>query len=170
MSARNLAALAFSIKAAISAVVAYYAFGLFNLPGIIWAPVSAVIVIQTDLNPSFKASLLRVAANLIGGFVGACTSVIIGQTTLALAIGVLLTGMACHLARLDEALRPAYAATVIVVLGAGSSAWFGSLDRLLGVTIGCVSTLVVTFLFDRIVGKSFTTAENARQDPHPGGE
>lgn len=153
MRNEHLGALIFSCKAAVSAVVAYYSFGLFHLGGVIWAPISAVIVTQPTLHPSIRASLMRVAANTIGAFIGAVLTTLVGYSLLSMAIGVVLTGLVCHFAKLDEAaLRPAYAAVVIVTLSNETPAWFGSMDRVLGVTVGCLSALAVGFVFSKISG------------------
>jgi len=119
------------------------------LPGAIWAPVSAVIVTQPELHPSFKASLLRVVTNLIGAFIGAAVHSVIDKAPLALAIGVVLTGLACHFAKLGDATRTAYAAVVIVTLSTEPHAWAGSMDRVFGVTLGCVAAIAVGIVFDR---------------------
>ena len=141
-------AFVFSLKAACSAVVALLCFDLFHLPGAIWAPVSAVIVTQPKLHSSFKASLLRVAANLVGAVVGAVATACTGHELLALAVGVLATGLVCHFAKLDDALRPAFAAVVIVTLSSEPHVWRGSLDRVLGVTTGCLASLAVGLAFN----------------------
>src|SRR5580693_4543104 len=107
---KPLEALVFSAKAAVSAVVAVLAFNLTGLTGAGWAAVSAVIVSQPSIHPSFRASLTRVTANLIGACLGAVMSALLGHTLLSLACGVLITGLVCHFLKLDDALRPAYAA------------------------------------------------------------
>lgn len=147
----HLDALTFSCKAAVSAVVADLSFGLFHLNGVIWAPISAVIVTQPTMHPSIRASLMRVAANTIGAFIGAILATVVGYSLLSMAIGVVVTGLVCHFAKLDEAaLRPAYAAVVIVTLSNETHAWFGSMDRVLGVTVGCLSALAVGSVFSII--------------------
>jgi uncharacterized membrane protein YgaE (UPF0421/DUF939 family) len=139
----------FTAKAAISAVLAVLVFDFFGLPGDLWAAISAVIVTQPSLHPSVKASLTRVVAKLIGAFTGAALSTILGQSLLAQAIGVQLTGLICHFTRLDDAARPAYAAVVIVIFATGKSVWSGSLDRVFAVLIGCLCALAVGFVFDK---------------------
>src|SRR5438067_2042067 len=116
-------AFVFSFKAAISAVVSFVCFGLLGLPGASWAALSAVIVTQPTLHPSFRASLYRLAANVVGGGIGAVLASIFGGTVLSLAIGVLLTGLVCHFAHLDDGLRAAYAAVVIVMMTQSTSVW-----------------------------------------------
>ena len=147
----HIDALLFSAKAAVSALLAVWCFGLFHLNGMVWAPISAVIVTQPTLHPSVRASLYRVAANLIGAFIGAALITAIGRPMVSMAVGVLLTGLACYFAKLDDAVRPAYAAVVIVTLGSETHAWVGSMDRVLGVTVGCVCALAVGFVFSKVL-------------------
>ena len=142
-------ALVFACKAAVSAIVAVVVFNITGLPGSVWAAVSAVIVTQPTLHPSVKASLTRVVANLIGAFTGAALSTSIGHTLLCLGLGVLLTGLICHFTRLDDVLRPAYAAVVIVIFAGEKSAWSGSLDRVFAVVLGCLCALAVGLIFAR---------------------
>jgi uncharacterized membrane protein YgaE (UPF0421/DUF939 family) len=142
-------ALIFSAKAAMAAVAAVLLFGLTGLAGGIWAAVSAVIVTQPSMHPSVRASLTRVIANLIGASVGAVISLALGHHLLALAVGVLVTGMVCHFTKLDDALRPAYAAVVIVIMSADAQGWRGSLDRVLAVFLGCFCALAVGFVADK---------------------
>lgn len=143
-------ALIFSAKASVSALIALLLFRLTGRPGDVWAAVSAVIVTQPSLHPSVRASLTRVIANLIGASIGLIMAISLRQELLSLAVGILLTGMACHFIRLDDALRPAYAAVIIVIMSPDQNHWHDSLDRMLAVIMGCVCTLVVGFVFDKI--------------------
>ena len=142
----------YSSKAAVSAVVAYLAFGLFHLPGAIWALVSAVVCRHAAEIASVVSRLrwLRVAANLIGAGIGAVASALLGHTLLSLGAGIFLTGVVCFFSRLEDAIRPAFAAVVIVALSSEPSVWAGSLDRVTGVMTGCVAALVVGAAFDRV--------------------
>lgn len=151
MPSRHFEAVIFSTKAAVATVVAALCYNFFDLPGAPWvAAVSAVLVTQPDLHASFQASFMRVLANLAGAFGGAALLVITGQPLVAMAIGVMLTGLICYLLKLDDALRPAFVAVIIVTLIGENSKWHSSLDRVIGVVIGCVCALAVGFLFDKI--------------------
>jgi hypothetical protein len=153
MQSRHFEAVIFSTKAATATVVAALCYKLFELPGAPWvAAVSAVLVTQPDLHSSFKASLLRVVANLTGAFGGAFLLVVTGQPIVAMAIGVLLTGLVCYLLKQDDALRPAFVAVIIVTLIGEHSKWHNSTDRVIAVVIGCGCALVVGFLFDKLSG------------------
>jgi uncharacterized membrane protein YgaE (UPF0421/DUF939 family) len=138
-----------SAKAAVSAVVAVLFCDLVHLPQAGWAAVSAVIVTQPSLHPSARASLMRVIANLIGAFVGAAVSSLAGHSLWALGAGILLTGLTCHLARAGDALRPAFAAVVIVIFTNGAGAWQDSMQRVLAVVTGCAAALAIGWVSDK---------------------
>jgi len=66
MPPRHFEAIIFSAKAAAAAFFAVMCYIFSNLPGAVWAAISAVLVTQTSLHSSWKASLTRVIANLVG--------------------------------------------------------------------------------------------------------
>jgi len=151
MQSRHFEAVIFSTKAAVATVVAALCYQFFEMPGASWvAAVSAVLVTQSDLHASFKASLMRVVANLAGAFGGAVLLAVIGQPVTAMAVGVMVTGLACYLLKQDDALRPAFVAVILVTLIGGDNEWHSSLARVAAVIIGCVCALVVGFLFDKL--------------------
>ena len=163
MPSRHLEAVIFSAKAAVASVSAALCYEFLTLPGTPWvAAVSAVLVTQPSLHSSFKASLLRVVANLAGAFGGAVLLALISQPLVAMAIGVMVTGLVCYALKLDDALRPAFVAVIIVTLIGENSKWHNSLDRVAAVIIGCACALIVGFLFDKIsnLGKTNTKEES----------
>jgi uncharacterized membrane protein YgaE (UPF0421/DUF939 family) len=154
MQAPHFEALAFSAKAAVSAVVGVLAYRYANLPGSVWVvAVSAVIVTQPTLDSSLQASLLRVVANLAGAVCGAILGLLIGHPLAAMALGIMVMGMACHLLKQDDMLRPAAVAVILVTLAGESGQWDALRNRVLGVAVGCASALVVGFVFDKILGR-----------------
>lgn len=137
----------------------------FAVPGGPWvAAVSAVLVTQADLDASWKASLLRVAANLAGAFGGAVLLEIIDQPIVAMALGVLITGLACYVLKQDDALRPSFVAVIIVTLFGGESGWHNLTNRVLGVVVGCACALIIGFLFDKL-GAGFKQLEQVQKKP-----
>ena len=150
-------------------MVAVVAFDMFNLPGGVWAPVSAVIVTQPRLHPSLKLSLTRVVANLIGAFVGALMIALTAHNVIAMTVGVIVTGMICYAAKLEDAIRPAYAAVVIVTLSSEPHVWAGSMDRVLAVTLGCVAALLVGLGFD-LASRVFSPASAIEDEKQSGAE
>jgi uncharacterized membrane protein YgaE (UPF0421/DUF939 family) len=153
MQPRHFEAIIFSVKAAIAAVAAALGYIFFGLPGGPWvAAVSAVLVTQPNLHSSLKASLMRVLANLAGAFGGAALGVALGHPIPAMAIGVMLAGLICYLLKQDDALRPAAVAVIIVTLSGENIEWKSSMNRVVGVVIGCAFAMVVGFLFDKLSG------------------
>jgi uncharacterized membrane protein YgaE (UPF0421/DUF939 family) len=154
MHPRHFEAIIFSVKATVATVVAVLAYRFIDLPGAPWvAAVSAVLVTQPDLHSSWKASGQRVAANLAGAFGGAVLLALTRQPVVAMAIGVMLTGLVCYFLDQDDAQRPAFVAVIIVTLIGGKSGWNSSFSRVLGVIIGCICALIVGFLFDKFTGR-----------------
>ena len=147
---RHLEAATFSAKAAVSALAGVVSYQFVHLPGSAWvAAVSAVVVTQPTLHSSFKASLLRVAANLAGAFGGAALSLVIGHPLAAMTIGILLTGLAGYALKQDDRLRPAFVAVILVTLTGETGQWRTSLNRVAGVMAGCVCAVAVGFLLDK---------------------
>ena len=151
MPPRHFEAVLFSAKAAVAAVLAALGYEFIQLPGMPWvAAVSAVLVTQPNLHSSWQASLMRVVANLAGAFGGAVLLAATGQPVVAMALGVMTTGLVCYFLKQDDALRPAFVAVVIVTLIGEHDKWHSSLDRVLAVIVGCGCALAVGFLFDKL--------------------
>ncbi len=161
---RHLSGIIFSLKATIGAVIAALVYQRLGLPGGPWvAAVSAVLVTQPDLDASLKASLLRVVANLAGAFGGAVLLAIIGQPIVAMAVGVMITGLVCYLLRQDDALRPSFVAVIIVTLFGGSNHWHNSANRVEGVLLGCGCALVVGLAFHLFTARLNISGSDPKQ-------
>jgi uncharacterized membrane protein YgaE (UPF0421/DUF939 family) len=114
------------------------------------AAVSAVLVTQPSLHSSFKASWLRVIANLAGAFGGAALGMTIGNPLAAMAVGIMLAGLICYLLKQDDALRPAAVAVIIVTLSGANAEWRSSMNRVIAVIIGCAIAMLGGFLSDKL--------------------
>jgi len=68
----------------------------------------------------------------------------------AMAAGVMFTGLVCYLLKLDDLLRPAFVAVVLVTLIGGTDKWHSSLNLAAAVVIGCLCALAAGFLFDKL--------------------
>ncbi len=157
MQPRHLDALILSVKAAVSALVTVLAYDGLKIPGTAtWAAISAVLVVQPGLHPSLKASLIRSFANLVGALLGAGLFFLFQNPLPAMCLGVLLTGLICYAARLDDALRPAYAAVIIVTYTVSNTGDHITepLDRIFAVLIGCACSLAVSFIMDKLTARA----------------
>ncbi len=150
----TLAAFIYTCKAAIAAALSIALCEWFQLPWGVWAAVSALIVIQPSLHPSLRASLVRVAANLIAAGVGSALHAVINVPLVDLVLGIMAVGMICHHTKLDDGLRAGYAAIAIVTLTMQDNTLQGAVNRVVSVIIGCVCAVLVNVLFDKFSGKS----------------
>jgi len=170
INTRTSEAVIYSLKGAVSAMLAVAASEAAGLPGGSWAAVSAVIVTQPSLHPSVRASWMRVLANLVAAIVAAGVVTGFGHGTIALGLGVLVTGILCYCTRIEEAVRSAYAAVVILIIAPGNAGILGGpLGRVLGVMLGCAAALVVGWVFDRLSG-TLSAPGGERQPSHDPGE
>ena len=139
-----------SCRAAVAAVLALGLYKLTTLPDAGWAAVSAVVVMQPTLHTSMRASMLRVGSNFIGALSGAVLIGAFGVNFLSLSLAIVVTGVACHYAKLEEALRSAFVSVVIVTLSTAGNRWEAPLHRLVAVLIGCSVAVAVSLCFDQI--------------------
>jgi len=165
MPSRHSEAFIFSVKAAVSAVVAVLVCDLLRLPAPIWGAVSAVLVSQPSVHSSARTALTRVIANLLGAFCGAVFTMSVGYELPALALGVMFTGLACYYLKADEAMRPAFAAVVIVTMNNDPDKWTGSWNRVIEVTVGCLCALAVGGLFALAFGRAKPVANSVPPPP-----
>jgi len=168
MQERHFEAVTFSSKATISALISVVVHNLLHLPGLPWvAAVSAVIVTQPTLHSSVKASLLRVVANISGALLGALLSLLIGHPLGAMAVGIMLTGLACYALKQDDMLRPAFVAVILVTLAGETARWQTSALRVAGVINGCVCALAVGFVVDQLLKHVKLQPEEKSSKPGP---
>ena len=153
MESRHFDGIIFSTKAATAALLAAVCWQTLKMPTAPWAAaVSAVLVTQPSLHSSLRASIMRVIANLAGAFGGAALSILLGHPFVAMAAGVMITGLVCYLLKQDDALRPAFVAVIIVTITDESLRWQGCVNRVIAVVVGCLCAVLIGFLFDKISG------------------
>jgi uncharacterized membrane protein YgaE (UPF0421/DUF939 family) len=84
------AAFVFAAQAALCALLVPVVFNVAHWPGITWALVSSVLILQPGLRLSVAASLTRFVANMLGAGVGTLLGMTLGETSFSvgLALGV----------------------------------------------------------------------------------
>ena len=128
------------MAAAIS-TVAYQALGLKHG---YWAPISAIIVLQSNLGRSIRASTDRLIGTAIGAAIAATVWWALGRNALALALAVFITFCLCILLRLENSLRLAGVTNAIVLLVSDGTPWQTGVNRFLDVALGILVALAVT--------------------------
>jgi len=133
-----------AVKTSLSAMLALYLAGLFQLPEPYWAAVSAIIVLQSDLTLLVSASISRLAGTAIGALVGACTVSFLGNTLWSFGLAVLCATMLCAIVGRWETYRFASVTVLIIMLiSHQGEPWIVALHRFLEVSFGIVVAFLV---------------------------
>jgi uncharacterized membrane protein YgaE (UPF0421/DUF939 family) len=127
------------------AVILLTGYRLAHAPSVQWAIVSAVMVMQPGLKESVKASLDRIAANLIGAAVGLLVAWLVGDSAWQFLLALTAVIFICVGARLEGSLRSACVAVTIVMLTAEGNVVASGLERAISVIAGCAVALVVEY-------------------------
>jgi uncharacterized membrane protein YgaE (UPF0421/DUF939 family) len=108
-----------------------------------WAAVSALIVMQSNLGSSWKASGQRLLGTAVGALTGAVFSGLLGGAALWLGAAVCVTLLVCSWLGLRESLRLAGATLVLVMLsGTDAGPWLIAGERFVDVVLGIVCALL----------------------------
>jgi uncharacterized membrane protein YccC len=136
-----------AIKTAIAGVAAMYVTNLFHLPQGYWAPISALIVMQSNVGATLSASRTRLAGTAVGAVVGGAFTALLGDNLLDFALAVTLAFFLCFLLRLPDNQRLATVTVAIIMLiGQSASAWVVALHRFAEVSIGILVALVISLV------------------------
>jgi uncharacterized membrane protein YgaE (UPF0421/DUF939 family) len=134
-------------RTTIAAVVSLLLARLLNLPEFYWAPISAIVIIQSTINPRTLA-WQRFAGTALGAAVGALIATFFSSGALVYAVAIFLCGALCALLRLSGAYRFAAITLSIVLLVAHQHpAWIVALHRFVEVSLGIAVALAVAQLW-----------------------
>jgi uncharacterized membrane protein YgaE (UPF0421/DUF939 family) len=148
----------YSVQAAVCVLALEWGYSLTHLEGRIWSVVSAILALQPGFQQSVVTSVLRIFANTVGAgvalFVGWMPG--LGPPELRLILAIVIVVFICELGRLDQALRTACVAVIIVLtIGDATHYLFGSgVERFYATIIGCGVAMVVQLITDMIRHKA----------------
>ena len=146
MLPERLARLLLGIKTALAASLCLWISGWFGLQEGYWAAISAIIVMQTNVGSTARASRDRLFGTAVGAVLGWAASPW-GHYPLAFALTVLAGALICALLRWKNSARLAGVTICIVMLAhAGSSNWRIAVDRFFEVSLGILVALAVSVL------------------------
>jgi len=122
---------------------------LLGLAEYYWAPISAIIVMQSTLGQSWDTSKQRLIGTVIGAlFAGAFNYVFPEVNTLNFGLGIFIMGMICYAMRLTvSAYRlGGVTFTIILLMHHSEVAWRIGFDRFVEVSLGICAALLVSFV------------------------
>lgn len=145
-SEENPATLEHSARTAVAAVGSLLAARLLGMPEAYWAPISALIVMQSTLGDSLRISAQRFAGTALGAFVAALISLRFRDNTLAFGLAILAIGILCAGGRIERALYRYASITLAIVMLVvhRESGWIIALHRFIEVSTGIAVGLAVT--------------------------
>lgn len=149
--ARLLAGVAQALRVALAASLGYYGALTLGLPQGFWAAITAISVTQTAFAEVRNSSRDQVIGALIGGVIGLGGATLGHDHYLAYLLAVMVGTVVCWLANLGAAGRVSAITTTIILLVPHTGPFWGvALMRLGEVTLGVLSALLVTLLWERV--------------------
>lgn len=147
----NAVPLRLATRIVVASLLTFLLCHAFGLTQSSWAILTAIVVMQSSVGASLKATLDRFAGSIGGAFWGVCVLLAVPRDTTAamgLALAVTLAPLAL-LAALKPSYRVAPITGVILLLTPAlqdRSIWLTGMDRILEVGIGSVVAVLVALL------------------------
>jgi uncharacterized membrane protein YgaE (UPF0421/DUF939 family) len=134
-------------RTTLAAVVSLLLARILKLPEFYWAPISAIVIIQSTIDPRTLA-WQRFAGTALGAVMGALIATFFSSGVWVYAIAIFLCGTLCSLLRLRGAYRfAAITLSIILLIAHQSPAWMVAARRFVEVSVGIAVALVVSELW-----------------------
>lgn len=134
-------------RTTIAAVVSLVLARLLKLPEFYWAPISAIVIIQSTIDPRTLA-WQRFAGTALGAVLGALIGTFFSSSALVYAAGIFLCGLFCALLRFRGAYRfAAITLSIILLVAHTRPAWIVASHRFVEVSLGVAVALVLSELW-----------------------
>jgi uncharacterized membrane protein YgaE (UPF0421/DUF939 family) len=146
-TAKNIERLKQAFKIGLAAALSYYLARFLGLPESYWAPISAIIVMYSDVSKTVKASAYRLIGTAIGVTIGAATAALFGIHLWSFGLAVTLTVLICAFLGFEDAARLSGVAVAIVMLVSHPGRpWIAAIHRFLEVSFGILIAVLVSML------------------------
>lgn len=145
-----LLAASYSAQAVVASAILLLGLFSFDSLAVAWAIISAIIAIQPGLQQSLTASITRIIANIVGALVGLGLGELFGVGPWQVLVGIVVVVVLCQFLRLEDGLRIACIAVVIVLSIQATSVVHSAIERSLTVIAGCIVGTMVQYTAERI--------------------
>jgi len=141
--------LVYPAKTTIVAVLALLCAQVVGSPEVYWAPISALIVVQSDFGSSLAMSWHRLAGTALGALVGGLLAANFGRGVIVFGLGVFGIGLLSAVLRLERPANRFAAITfaIVLLIARAKPAWVVALHRFLEVSVGIVVGLLMSALW-----------------------
>jgi uncharacterized membrane protein YgaE (UPF0421/DUF939 family) len=131
-------------RTAFAAVAAMLLARLLKLPEYYWAPISAIVVVQSTIPPR-TLGWQRFVGTALGAVLGAAVATFFRPTAVVYAVGIVLCGLLAWSLRVGGAYRfAAITLSIILLIPRARAPWITGWHRFLEVSLGIAVALVVT--------------------------
>jgi uncharacterized membrane protein YgaE (UPF0421/DUF939 family) len=122
---------------------------LLQMPEYYWAPISAIVIVQSTIPPK-TLGWQRFVGTALGAVLGVALATYFGSTKLVYlyAVGIILCGLLSTVLRVGGAYRFAGITLSIILLVPRTKApWIAGYHRFLEVSLGIAVALAITYLW-----------------------
>jgi len=138
-----------SVRTAVAAVAAMMVARLLKLPEYYWAPISAIVIIQSTIPPR-TLGWQRFVGTALGAVLGSTLATFFAPSAVVYGLGILLCGVLAWLLRVGTAYRFAgITLSIILLIPRLRGPWIVGWHRFLEVSLGIAVALVVTTVWPR---------------------
>jgi uncharacterized membrane protein YgaE (UPF0421/DUF939 family) len=136
-----------AVRTTLAAVVSLLLARLLKLPESYWAPISAIVIIQSTIDPRTLA-WQRFAGTALGAAIAALVATFFPSNVWVYAIAIFSCGMLCALLRVRGAYRfAAITLSIVLLIAHTRPAWIVATHRFVEVSVGIAVALVVAELW-----------------------
>jgi uncharacterized membrane protein YgaE (UPF0421/DUF939 family) len=136
-----------SMRTALAAVVAMLLARLLHMPEFYWAPISAIVIVQSTI-PPMTLGWQRFVGTALGAVLGIVLATFLHTSTLVYGLGILACGMLAWVLRVRGAYRfAAITLSIILLVPRAQAPWITGWHRFLEVSLGIFVALVVTMVW-----------------------
>ena len=120
---------------------------LLKLPEFYWAPISAIVVLLSTVDP-LTVAWQRFAGTALGALLGALIGVYFQPTWIVYGAGIFVCGILCALLRIGSAYRfAAITLSIVLLIAHTRSPWIVAMHRFVEVSLGIAVALAVTVVW-----------------------
>jgi uncharacterized membrane protein YgaE (UPF0421/DUF939 family) len=133
-----------AVRTTLAAVAAMLLARLLKLPEYYWAPISAIVVVQSTIPPRDLA-WQRFVGTALGAVLAAALATFFPPNAVVYAAGILLCGVVAWLSRVSGAYRFAgITLSIVLLIPHTNGPWIVAWHRFLEVSLGIAVALLVT--------------------------
>jgi uncharacterized membrane protein YgaE (UPF0421/DUF939 family) len=138
-----------AVRTTLAAVASMLLARALKLPEYYWAPISAIVIIQSTIDPKTLA-WQRFAGTALGAVLGAFMATFLPANGVVYGVGIFLSGALCALLGISGAFRfAAITLSIILLIAHQRPAWIVGVHRFVEVSVGIAVALVVNQFWQR---------------------